>query len=343
MIPVSSATLDTIAPSNSEFWQKAMAQCFRSVPELLKHLNLVEEQLPYAVDSQNAFRTKVTRYFADLINPKDPYDPILLQILPRLDEKAEIKGFSVDPLEEADHSPLPGLIHKYQNRVLLIAHQACAIHCRYCFRRHFPYSEQSLRGHALDKVLDYIVKDPQINEVILSGGDPLSLGDSQLLELLTRLDSLPNIKKIRIHSRTPIVLPQRITTTLANHFGNLKAKVVLVIHCNHPNEITSVLAEHLQTLRQNNVHLLNQSVLLQGINDNTDTLVALSNQLFAVGVLPYYLHLLDPVQGAQHFYLDDNQAVNIWRDMQSQLSGYLLPRLVREVPNRPSKTWVNYL
>ncbi|MEJ2064253.1 MAG: 4Fe-4S cluster-binding domain-containing protein, partial [Reinekea sp.] len=187
MIPVSSATLDTIAPSNSEFWQKAMAQCFRSVPELLKHLNLVEEQLPYAVDSQNAFRTKVTRYFADLINPKDPYDPILLQILPRLDEKAEIKGFSVDPLEEADHSPLPGLIHKYQNRVLLIAHQACAIHCRYCFRRHFPYSEQSLRGHALDKVLDYIVKDPQINEVILSGGDPLSLGDSQLLELLTSL------------------------------------------------------------------------------------------------------------------------------------------------------------
>ena len=341
MIPVSIATLDTTATSEEGNWQKALAQSFKTVDELLNYLGITTATLPYSVEPNASFRLRVTRYFADLINPADPYDPILMQVLPIAAEQIIKAGYTTDPLEEAHFSPVPGVIHKYTNRVLLIAHQACAIHCRYCFRRHFPYSEQSLKGPALDKAMQYIASQPQVNEVILSGGDPLSLGDSALALLLEKIDQLPNINTIRLHSRTPVVEPTRINETLISSLSALNSQLVMVLHCNHPNEITTRLQHKLAHLKTCGLQLLNQSVLLKGINDDVQTMVQLSNRLFASGILPYYLHVLDSVQGTHHFSITDQQANAIWQQMQAQLSGYLLPRLVREIPQRSAKTWIN--
>ncbi len=341
MIPVSNKTLDTLALNTEENWQKAMANSFKSATELLSYLSIAPEELPYSVDFDSHFRMRIPQYFAELIDASNPFDPILLQALPLAEENSVIPGFIEDPLEEADYAPTAGVIHKYHNRVLLIAHQACAIHCRYCFRRHFPYSKQALRGEALESALSYIAAKKEVTEVILSGGDPLSLSDSQLFEILKRIDALPNIKTIRIHSRTPVVLPNRITTELARHISQLQSQIVFVIHCNHPNEITAKLGKSLNQLRTSGVHLLNQSVLLKGINDNAQTLITLSNKLFDIGVLPYYLHSLDPVKGTHHFAVSDSAANELWLSMQKEISGYLLPRLVREIPAKASKTWIN--
>lgn len=345
MIPVSSATLDTStqiqASEIGESWQKLLSDGFRSASQLLDYLSIDSASLPYRLDMQTPFRTKVTRHFADLIDPANPYDPILLQVLPLIDECLEVADFTADPLQEDHFQVLPGLIHKYRNRVLIIAHQACAIHCRYCFRRHFPYSEARLSESALTDIENYISKHPEINEVIFSGGDPLSLSDPALKALLQRFDKLAQINTLRVHSRTPVVLPQRLSPALIEAVKSLQSRVVLVTHINHPQELSPQLTQALKPLAAAGVLLLNQTVLLKHINDCSTTLSQLSEKLFACGILPYYLHSLDPVSGAAHFDVSESDAQSIWNDMQANLSGYLLPRLVREIPEKASKTWIN--
>jgi EF-P beta-lysylation protein EpmB len=347
MIPVSSTTLDSNSEikvvSASDSWQKQLASAFKTPKALFEYLNLREEALPYSLDNQATFRTRVTQHFADLMTPSNPFDPLLLQVLPLSEETEEVAGFVEDPLEEDQFSVLPGLIHKYKNRALVIAHQACAIHCRYCFRRHFPYSEARLSQQAVDDICDYLDSHSDINEVILSGGDPLSLSDQALVDLLMRFDGLKHIDTLRIHTRTPVVLPDRITDDLLKGLNSLRGNVVMVLHINHSQEISPAIIEKAKRLKQNDVTLLNQTVLLRGINDNADVLCNLSKQLFQSGITPYYLHLLDPVQGAHHFKIEDSKAQEIWITMQNTLSGYLLPRLVRESPNQASKTWKNPL
>ncbi|EAR09531.1 EF-P beta-lysylation protein EpmB [Reinekea blandensis] len=345
MIPVSATTLDTsdqiASTKDSQHWQKSIAKGFRTPSELLDYLNLKTSELPYQIDPNSPFRMRITRHLASLMEKGNPFDPLLLQLIPRLDETTEQPGYQTDPLMEEDYQVIPGLIHKYQNRVLIIAHQACAIHCRYCFRRHFPYSEARLSESSLDAIEQYIQSHSDIDEVIFSGGDPLSLADEALSNLIQRFDRLPQIQTVRLHTRTPVAAPERITETLLNTLNNLSCQVVMVVHINHPNELHPDLLAKFLRLRDINVTLLNQSVLLRGINDCSKTQIRLCKQLFAHGVLPYYLHSLDPVQGTSHFDVNQQTAGQIWLEMQAGLSGYLLPRLVREIPQRHSKTWIH--
>jgi EF-P beta-lysylation protein EpmB len=267
----------------------------------------------------------------------DPNDPLLRQVLPLAEELAETPGFSRDPLDEHNAMPVPGVLHKYQGRILLTATGACAVHCRYCFRRHYPYGAAN-PGRDPEQTLEYVRRRKEINEVILSGGDPLTLTDSRLSQLVARLETLPHITRLRIHSRVPVVLPERIDANLLEWLKKTRLQVVLVIHANHANEIDANVREAMRSLKEVGVSLLNQSVLLRGINDNAGTLAELSETLFRAGVLPYYLHQLDSVQGAAHFEVTDGEAIKLINQLRTALPGYLLPQLVREIPGQASKT-----
>lgn len=347
MIPVSISILDSKATltddSTQNNWQQELSQGLRSAAELLSFLGIDERQLPYQVDHTNPFKTRIPRRFAELINADNAYDPILLQTLPRAEEQQVTQHFSQDPLKEQSFTVHPGLIHKYHNRVLLIAHQACAIHCRYCFRRHFPYSEQRLTEAALKQAISYIQSKPEINEVILSGGDPLNLNDDKLIAIISSLEQLPQLKTLRIHTRTPVTLPSRLTELLSKRLKQCSKNVVIVFHINHANELSADFCQAVKKLDSYNIQLLNQTVLLKDINDNAKTLIKLSEDLFANGIMPYYLHQLDAVAGAAHFQVSTRQANRIWHELQKGVSGYLLPRLVQEIPDQPSKSWVNEL
>ncbi len=287
-----------------------------------------------------AFPIKIPLEFAQLIDKANPNDPLLKQVLP----SAKIEtpkgqtppGFSIAPLEDEKNMPVAGLIHKYPNRVLLIASRVCAIHCQYCFRQNFNYTAHDAISNypAIEK---YIQAHPQINEVILSGGDPLSLSDEKLRQLIQKIENIPHIKNLRLHTRSAVATPSRITPELINTLTQSKLNVVLVTHINHVNELSSDFAQAIGKL--NNITLLNQSVLLKRVNDDAPTLVALSMGLFALGILPYYLHLLDKVNGTQDFLVEEKSAQQIHQALQKQLSGYLVPRLVRD-ENLASKTWV---
>ncbi|HAH80684.1 MAG TPA: EF-P beta-lysylation protein EpmB, partial [Gammaproteobacteria bacterium] len=249
-------------------------------------------------------------------------------------------GFMRDPLAETDPDrgfiKAPSLLQKYQNRALLITTPGCAINCRYCFRREFPYTEHRPKNH--QEALTAIAADQSISEIILSGGDPLLLSDSQLPQLLSNIESIPHVQRIRIHSRIPIVLPERLTQTLMDTLTNRRCQIVMVVHSNHPQELNDTTARALNCLKQSGVTLLNQSVLLRDINDDVGTLVQLSEKLFTQGVLPYYLHLTDHVAGTEHFFVADEEAKEIYAQVQHRLPGYLLPKLVRELPGEASKT-----
>jgi EF-P beta-lysylation protein EpmB len=345
MIPVSAATLDSNIILKSEpqttSWQQQMAQSLKTAEDLLNYLNIKAEDLPYEIDTQQPFALRVTHHLANLINPKDPYDPILLQVLPTRQENSSMAGFVSDPLEEKSSNPLPGLIHKYKNRVLIIAHQACAMHCRYCFRRHFEYQPNNLNAEKLETIRQYLSERPEINEIILSGGDPLCLSDQKLATLLSTLSSVPHLKFLRIHSRTPIALPSRLSDGLVHLLSSQRLITALVVHVNHANELSDELVQRLLILKKAGITLLNQSVLLKSINDCPQKLTTLSEKLYQAGVLPYYLHLPDQVKGTAHFYIDHDQGAHIWQQLQKELPGYLLPRLVKEIPGQTSKTWLN--
>ena len=316
-------------------WQQQLAQGFSRPQELLLALGLRQHPLVHH-DSQ-PFAMKVPRGFAARMERGNPDDPLLLQVLPQRWEHHETPGYSRDPLAEVDAAPAPGLIHKYHGRVLLVATGTCAIHCRYCFRRHFPYQEHSRTRAQWHESIDYIRRHADITEVILSGGDPLVLSDARLAALVEAVERIDHVRRLRIHTRLPIVLPERITPELSTLLGGSRLRCAVVVHSNHPNELDQTVAQALSRLRAGGTTLLNQSVLLQGINDSAPTLARLSETLFEHGVIPYYLHVLDPVAGAAHFDLPESRATAVYRELMQLLPGYLVPRLVREEPALPYK------
>ena len=317
-------------------WQTQLMNGIDDIPTLLQLLGL--DNLPNGL-TDSEFPLKVPLSYIRRMKLKDPQDPLLLQILPQTQELQKVAGFERDPLHEEQYNPLPGLIHKYQGRVLLTLTGVCSVNCRYCFRRHFPYQENNPGKLGWDKVLGYLRDDISVEEVILSGGDPLMLPDRYLQNFIQQLEAIPHLKRLRIHSRLPIVLPERMTPDLLQALSNNRFERVLVLHCNHPQEIDASVKLALQPFR-GIFTLLNQAVLLQGINDNSDVLIDLSKTLFEIGVLPYYLHMLDKVEGAAHFDVPVSRAKQLWEILLVKLPGYLVPRLVSDKPGQASKTWI---
>lgn len=324
-------------PGVTECWKQDMADAFRDAETLLQSLALCRQDIPDLDPAPNALRMLVPRGFAALMQPGDPEDPLLRQVLPRQIEHALVPGYVTDPVGDAAAGLGQGLIRKYAGRVLLIASGACAIHCRYCFRRHAPYSALGAQAPRLAAAIARIADDPTLSEVILSGGDPLMLDDDQLGELIMQLDATGHLQRLRIHSRLPVVLPARVTERLCARLADSRLAPVLVIHVNHANELGQSAVQALRRLKEAGVTLLNQSVLLHGVNDDAERLIQLSERLFACGALPYYLHQLDPVQGAAHFQVSDTDASRLIDTLRTQLPGYLVPRLVREVPGANAK------
>jgi len=330
-----------IAIEPARDWQEQLTSLVTTPEALFNILNLPESMLPAARKAAAQFPLRVPRAYLDKIQPERIDDPLLRQIMPIDDELREITGFSLDPLQETGSNPVSGVIHKYHGRVLFIAAPQCAIHCRYCFRRHFNYTDNSPSRNQWEAALDYVRENTEIDEVILSGGDPLSVSDRQIEWLLSQLDAMPQITRIRIHSRLPIVLPDRVTCSeLAPILQNSKKQMILVVHCNHPQELAADVSTALLALKDTGTTLLNQTVLLRGVNDNAPVLTELSKKLFSNGVLPYYLHLLDKVSGTAHFDLSKRSALQIHAKLQATLPGYLVPKLVREEAGAAHKTLI---
>ncbi len=317
-------------------WQTVLASAIREPSELLHYLNLPQSLLNGAIAASQSFALRAPLGYCQRIEKGNPNDPLLRQILPLDAELISDQHFKLDPVGDLAAMEVPGLLHKYHGRVLIITTAACAVHCRYCFRRHFPYQENRAEQN-WQKAIDYIQSHSDIHEVILSGGDPLSLTESRLKNLTDQLLNIPHIKTLRLHTRQPIVLPERVNSELLSWLDSLPWKIVMVLHCNHANEIDSSVASALKKLQQHQVTLLNQSVLLAGVNDNTETLIDLSQKLFSHHVLPYYLHMLDKVQGAKHFYVKNEKAQQILNEVRQLLPGYLVPKLVKEQAGEKSK------
>ncbi len=318
-------------------WQRELSRAITDPAELLAALGLGMENLPAAQAAARLFGLRVPRGFVARMRPRDPQDPLLRQVLPLGEECLAAEGFNQDPVGDRAAMVTPGVLHKYQGRVLLTVTGACAVHCRYCFRRHFPYQDANPSANHWRETLDYIAADDSIDEVILSGGDPLVLSDPRLAALAESLAEIPHVKRLRLHTRLPIVLPERVNEALLAWLGATRLAPIVVVHANHANEIDESVRAGLARLRKGGVTLLNQSVLLRGVNDDVDALCALSKTLFDAGVLPYYLHLLDRVQGAAHFEVDEGAARRLHAGLNARLPGYLVPRLVREVPGMPGK------
>lgn len=310
-----------------------------SEPELLlKTLNLPESDFEKSLPARKLFPLRVPQPFVEKMEKGNAQDPLFLQVMCSDLEFVQAEGFSTDPLEEQNANAVPNILHKYQNRLLFMAKGGCAVNCRYCFRRHFPYDENPGNKKSWQQALDYIAEHPEIEEVIFSGGDPLMAKDHELEWLIKRLENLPHLQRLRIHSRLPVVIPQRITDEFCALLGESRLQTVMVTHINHPNEIDAVFCAAMDKLKVANVTLLNQSVLLKGVNDDEQILKVLSDRLFQAGILPYYLHLLDKVQGASHFLVTDDEAMAIYKRLQSLTSGYLVPKLAREIAGEPNKT-----
>ena len=332
------AHIVTLNTPSREDWLHQLADVITDPDELLQLLALQNHpELASGHAARRLFALRVPRAFAARMRKGDPQDPLLLQVITSQQEFIDAPGYSTDPLDE-QNSVVPGLLHKYRNRALLLVKGGCAVNCRYCFRRHFPYADNQGNKRNWQQALEYIRQKPELDEIIFSGGDPLMAKDHELDWLISELESIPHIKRLRIRSRLPVVIPKRITETLCQRLAESRLQVLLVSHINHAQEIDDELREGMQMLKRAGVTLLNQSVLLRGINDDAATLATLSNALFDAGILPYYLHVLDKVQGAAHFYVDDARARAIVRELLGMVSGYLVPKLAREIGGEPSKT-----
>ncbi|CZH18991.1 TPA: EF-P beta-lysylation protein EpmB [Legionella pneumophila] len=316
-------------------WQKILAQGFTSTTDLLDFLELPRSEGNLFAEKQ--FPSRIPLGFAKRMQKGNPKDPLLLQVLAKEDELTEADDYVIDPLSESN-TLIKGLLHKYHGRVLLTLTGVCAVNCRYCFRRHFPYQANNPGRRGWKEVCAYIANDPSITEVILSGGDPLLAANLVLEELLQSLEEISHIHTLRIHTRIPIVLPERIDKGLLDLLTNTRFKKVIVVHCNHPQELDESVLRACSDLKKAACYLLNQSVLLAGINDDAGILSKLSHALFDYGIMPYYLHLLDKVKGSAHFDMPLPRAQSIYHQLQSLVPGYLLPRLAREEPGRSSKT-----
>ncbi|MDR9623250.1 EF-P beta-lysylation protein EpmB [Acinetobacter baumannii] len=320
-------------------WQSQLSDLITDPLELLNLLELSTDQLlSGAILASEKFKLRVPRAFVGKMNAKDPLDPLLLQVLPHHLELEEYPEFVTDPLGEEAANQLPGVLHKYKSRFLLTLTGACAVHCRYCFRRHFPYQENLPKNEDWLNIKNYIESNPDINEVILSGGDPLTLSNRKLALWLERLSSLKQVKILRIHSRVPIVIPNRIDEELISLLKNSRLRIILVVHSNHASELDDFTCSKLLQLSEHHITVLNQAVLLKGVNDSAQTLTDLSYRLFEARVMPYYLHVLDKVKGAQHFDLIPSEIDAIYQDVLASLPGYLVPKLVREIAGEKNKT-----
>jgi len=326
------ARLSSPTPGWRELWRDAITDPV----ELLQAVGLGgrADLLP---PDDAGFALRVPRGFVARMRRNDPFDPLLLQVLPQLAEHDQAEGFTLDAVGDMASKAGHGVLHKYDGRALLIASGSCAINCRYCFRRHFPYGEEIAAASQWHEALAHVKADPSIRELILSGGDPLALATHKLEELTRSLADLPHIIRLRIHSRLPVVLPERVDDAFIGWLTAVPLQKVVVLHANHANELDASVDAACARLRAAGATVLNQSVLLRGINNDADTLAELSERLFAAGVLPYYLHQLDRVQGAAHFEVDDKRALALMEALRARLPGYLVPRLVREVGGDASK------
>ncbi|AFP84867.1 EF-P beta-lysylation protein EpmB [secondary endosymbiont of Ctenarytaina eucalypti] len=329
-------TIISNVPDRAE-WLDQLAYVITDPVQLLELLGLGQHRtLREGAKARRLFPLRVPRAFAARMVPGDPDDPLLRQVITTRDEFYSVPGFSTDPLDE-QHSAVPGLLHKYHNRALMLVKTGCAVNCRYCFRRHFPYKENHGNKTNWLSAVAYIRQHPELHEIILSGGDPLMAQDHELEKLICLLEDIPHLTTLRIHSRLLIVIPARITAKLCKRLADCHLKVIIVTHINHPNEIDVTVCDSMARLHDARVTLLNQSVLLRGVNDNADTLALLSETLFSAGILPYYLHVLDRVDQAAHFIVEDTQAREIMRRLLVKVPGYLVPRLVREIGGEKSK------
>lgn len=318
-------------------WKCQLREAVDDVHGLLKQLELDIDSVDY--DTSSRFKLRVPQAYIDSMQVGDPHDPLLLQVLPRQPEN-EDSGM-LDPVSDLDAMLTTGLLQKYHGRALMITTGACAIHCRYCFRRHYPYADAGCNSSHIDDCVATLQQQPETDEIILSGGDPLVLDDARLRSLIERVETVAHLRYLRIHTRLPVVLPDRVTDALLQTLQNSRLRCTLVIHANHGNEISTDVSDALGRLHSAGVTLLNQSVLLRGINDNADILAELSKRLHDNRVLPYYLHLLDPVRGAMHFDVPETEARQLLSKIRARLPGYLVPTLVREIPNSPSKTAIS--
>ncbi|RDV28006.1 EF-P beta-lysylation protein EpmB [Alteromonas aestuariivivens] len=321
-------------------WQKELATSFSDPVKLLDYLQLDSGHYGQHGKARRLFPMRVPRHFASLMEKGNWNDPLLMQVMPRQEEFLALPGYGTDPLEEHETAGR-GILHKYRSRVLLIVRGGCAVNCRYCFRRHFPYADNAVSRPQWQEAIDYIRAQPEIDEVIFSGGDPLMAKDDHLAWLSSEIATIPHVRRLRIHTRLPVVLPERLDSAFSRWFTKLPLQKILVLHINHANEVSPQLKNKLEELRQQGVTLLNQAVLLAGINDSADAQVALNEAVFDAGVLPYYLHLLDKVQGAAHFDVPEQQARELMAELIKRLPGYLVPKLVREIGGQPGKTPVD--
>lgn len=327
-------------PNERRPWQRDLAAAFRDPRELCRFLQLDDGLAATASASTDGFPFLVPKSFASRMERGNPRDPLLLQVLPQAAEIGDVLGYTADPLEEAGYLAAPGLVHKYEGRALLLVTGGCAVHCRYCFRRAFPYAEHGATRKGIARALDAIEADPTLSEIILSGGDPLLADDAVLAMIVRRLDAMPHVRRLRIHTRLPVVLPSRVDDGLLDVLAATRLARVIVIHANHPAELDEDVAGAVRRLAALPAMMLNQSVLLAGVNDSVRVLRQLSERLVEVGITPYYLHLLDRVTGVAHFDVPEAAALDLHRQLVASLPGYAVPKLVREIPGRPSKMTV---
>ncbi len=318
-------------------WQKELANVVTDPKILLAKLDLDINLYKSHFKARELFPVRVPQPFIERMEKGNIDDPLLRQVMPLNDEFTIADGYVSDPLDEHD-TVAEGLLHKYKHRVLMIVKAGCAVNCRYCFRRHFPYADNSPNKLRWQAALDYIAQNTDVHEVIFSGGDPLMANDQHLAWLVKQVELIPHVSRLRIHTRLPVVIPQRITLPLVDMLANSRLKPAVVLHINHANEIDETLVRAIEPLRQARIPLFNQSVLLKGVNDDLGSLVKLSEQAFDHGIMPYYLHVLDKVQGAAHFDIPERKAVALIKELAATLPGYLVPKLVREIAGEPNKT-----
>jgi len=321
-------------------WKIEISHSIRSPIDLVNALSLPLSLLPSIEAAHKEFPIRVPPGYLAKIEKNNIHDPLLMQVLAIDEELKPTEGYDEDPVGDQAAEKTPGLLHKYYGRALLTVTGACGIHCRYCFRRHFDYAASNPAKSHWQKNIQYLNDDPSIFEIILSGGDPLSLDNNKLAKIINDLETIPHLKILRIHSRQPIVAPSRIDQELIQLLTDTRFKCVLVLHCNHPAEIDELTENYVKQLKLANIDVLNQSVLLKGINNTVETLEALSHTLFMAGIQPYYLHTLDKVSGAAHFDVPESEAITLHEKLQKRLPGYLTPRLVREIEGKPYKTSV---
>ena len=335
--PINNESRDKAAKPS---WKQSLANLLRDPDELCDLLAFEGEQRKQLKAACESFPLRIPRPYLGRIEPGNLNDPLLLQALPQPQELVLTLGFNNDPLDEAEFTPVLGLLHKYQSRVLIVLNGSCAIHCRYCFRRHFPYQEHQISAENWQQILQYIAADSRINEVIFSGGDPLTCNDKMLARYAADLSEILHLKTLRLHTRLPIMIPERIDEACVAWMRQTRLQIVVVIHCNHANELDEAVGDSLGRLSEAGVTLLNQSVLLRGVNDDIECLVNLSHKLFEYRVLPYYLFLLDEVQGAAHFDVGREEALELHQMLKSRVAGYLVPRLAKEIANETSKSLI---